>query len=214
MNTKHLERSLKDWKKKKNRGAIVHQAEMINEQIHIRTIRIRECKEGMKEADRIHGLMRARELERLAEMNESHLADKRMVNLCMKYIKKGKKYDLKEPEAPVIEKTPEPEIIRKKHPSILPAIKSGTDIHFDEPKKEFIPPDPVKEIVEEPEWVPPPPLKIELTLEEKKAIKQQQLEAKIAELEAEAEFPCPHCGKIYATEPARKRHITMRHKEV
>lgn len=98
MNTKRLEQSLKEWKKNKERGAIVHQAEMIDEQIHVRTIRIRECKKGMIDADRVHELIRKRELSRLAELNESHLRDKKMVNLCMKALKKGKKYLLEKPE--------------------------------------------------------------------------------------------------------------------
>jgi len=74
------------------------------------------------------------------------------------------------------------------------------------PKKKFVPPDPVTPILKKPEPIP-------LTPEEKKAIKRQALEAKIAEMEEEIEFKCPHCDRIYATEPSRKRHITMRHKE-
>jgi len=209
MNTKRIEQSLKVWKKTKNRGAIVHQAEMINEQIHVRTIRIRECKKGMEEADRIHALMRKKELERLEEMYGSHLSDKRMVNLCMKSINKGKKYDLKEPE-PVVEKVVEEvPIVRHKHPTIIP-------------KEEFIPPDPIEEIIAEvpvdltKEQVEQIEEKIEdipLTPEEKTILIAEK-EAAIKALEDEAEFPCPHCERIYATESSRKRHITMRHKEV
>ena len=205
MNTKRLEKSLKEWKKTKNRGAIVHQAEMINEQIHIRTIRIRQCKKGMEEADRINALMKEKEIDRLEELYESHLKDKRMVNLCMKYIKKAPKYDLK--EIPITPEPPKVEIPieRKKSPLILL-------------KEKFIPPDPIDEIIKEPPKKEPPITAIPeapyvappLTPEEKVAIRKIELQKEIDEIE----FPCSHCGKIYATEPALKRHITMRHKEV
>ena len=86
-------------------------------------------------------------------------------------------------------------------------------------EKKFVPPDPVAPILAEPEPIPEPIIEepIPLTPEEKKAIRMQVLEAKIADLEPieeEEEFPCEVCGRIYATEPSRKRHITMRHKEI
>lgn len=100
-------------------------------------------------------------------------------------------------------------------------------------KKKFVPPDPVEEIIKEPEPVIESPVLIapleeEAILEpefpvveqaiplteEERAILIAEKEAALKELEDEDEFECPHCHRIYATAPALKRHITMRHKEV
>ncbi len=98
----------------------------------------------------------------------------------------------------------------------------------EKPKKQFVPPDPVKEILEEKvEPIPEPPKKpLKEVIESlNKAVQSgalepitektiEQIEEEIAEIEAITEFKCPHCDRIYATEKSRKRHITMRHKEV
>jgi len=89
-------------------------------------------------------------------------------------------------------------------------------------KAKFIPPDPVKAILEEPPLKPlvyaneePGDFPIPLTPEEKAIlIAEKEAALKALEDEDDIEFPCPHCGRIYSTEPTLKRHITMRHKEV
>ena len=90
------------------------------------------------------------------------------------------------------------------------------------PEKPIVIPDPVEPILKEEEpkpfgWTP----KIEYIHSEPpteepipQSPEERAAEIRMEEIEAETEFPCPKCGRIYATDPARKRHITMRHKEV
>jgi len=83
-------------------------------------------------------------------------------------------------------------------------------------KKTFVPPDPIEEIIEETTILEPEFPVVEQAIpltEEERAILIAEKEAALKELEDEDEFECPHCHRIYATAPALKRHITMRHKE-
>ena len=93
-------------------------------------------------------------------------------------------------------------------------------------KKKVIPEPPIQappEVV----YVAPPPkeetilIPPELTLEEKKAIRRQALEAQIAELEPyhyEVDedgvdwWICNTCKKAYNSETVQKRHQTLKHK--
>jgi len=84
-------------------------------------------------------------------------------------------------------------------------------------KAKFIPPDPIAEILKA-----EPPEEFKEVAEEITAeitarailIAEKEAALKALEDEDDIEFPCPHCGRIYSTEPTLKRHITMRHKEV
>jgi len=168
-------------------GQIIHKCQMLEEQDHWLTREIRNGKLGMIEATRIHTLQLEMETERIAKLEATKAEFQAGIALCNEYLK---------PKKPV---------------------KKKKDI--------FVPPDPIAEILK----AEPPEEKIKiiptseaiiseipLTPEERAILiaeKEAQLKALQPE-EEEDEFPCPHCNRIYSTEPILKRHITMRHKEV
>ena len=185
-----LKHSLKHW----DMGQIIHKCQMLEERDHWLTREIRNGKLGMIEATRIHTLQLEMETKRIAKL-EATKADFQMgIALCNEYLK---------PKKPVKKKK----------------------------KDAFIPPDPIAEILkaEPPEefkevaeeitaeiTARATTIEIPLTPEERAILiaeKEAQLKALQPE-EEEEEFPCPHCNRIYSTEPILKRHITMRHKEV
>ena len=191
-----LKHSLKHW----DMGQIIHKCQMLEEQDHWLTREIRNGKLGMIEATRIHTLQLEMETERIAKLEATKAEFQAGIALCNEYLK---------PKKPA---------------------KKKKDI--------FVPPDPVekilKEVIEVPVDLTPAQVKqieekikiiptseaiiseIPLTPEER-AILIAEKEAKLKALqpeEEEEEFPCPHCNRIYSTEPILKRHITMRHKEV
>ena len=166
------------------------QIKRYNDLLHSLHIQIRRKGENGTVAEQLYLKNKHREELKLYRLQQSILTIEGYIKIMQEKPKKGKKKVPLKELVKVIEET---------------AKVGGFDpMKYDPPVltvEDFVPPDPIEKI-------------IELTPEEKKAIRRQQLEAQIAEAEAELEFICPHCDRIYATESSRKRHITMRHKEI
>jgi len=104
---KLFDAEIKDLAKKNNQGQITHKASRLLDRIHESTMRIRELKDGMREASRIYNLQIEAETKRLTQLQEGQSSLKIRYDLCMGALKQKKKFSQKKSTPKPVEKPKE-----------------------------------------------------------------------------------------------------------
>jgi len=111
MQIKRLQESLKSWAKAGMMGQIMHKIQMMQERDHLLTKYIRQAKQGIVEAERIHKLQLERETERITELTRTKADFQKGIVMASQYLNRVQKKQIPDPIEKIIPKPPVKKII-------------------------------------------------------------------------------------------------------